>query len=71
MHVIVMIAELVRNREKLRTDFKATIKKIVYQFVKSVIWLVAITSFPAVGMCHLRHYTGYGFFTIMSLFIVA
>jgi hypothetical protein len=73
IHIIgALIPELIRNREKLRTNFWATIKKILIQFIKSVAWLTLICTIPAVGMCNLRHYTGGINYTSNTiLFIVA
>lgn len=59
IHLIgALIPELIRQHKNLYHNFFPTIKKIVKQFIMSTAWLVLITSFPAISMCHIRHLTG-------------
>ncbi len=56
--IATMLPALIRNHKRLREDFKPTIKRILYQFAKSVTWLTLLCFLPAVSMCHVIKLTG-------------
>ena len=56
--IATLIPALIRNRKKLATEFKLTVKEILKTFFKSVTWLTLLCFLPAVSMCHVIKFSG-------------